>query len=110
MTPAEALRELSEPWAPGDRVKTAIMRAARHSGLSYWRAFDIWYGKARRVEPHEIELISSAVEKKRTREAANELQELRLRLTRLEARLSQTDEDFHRPTIDFVGRTFGRSG
>ena len=52
--PAAALRELSEPWSRGDRVKAAIQRAARRADLAYWRAFNIWYGKARRIEPHEI--------------------------------------------------------
>ena len=54
MTDARAaLHELAEPWSRGDRVKVAIDRAARRAGLAYWRAFDIWYGKARRIEPHE---------------------------------------------------------
>lgn len=110
MNATQALRELSEPWARGDRVKAAIQRAARLSGLSYWRCFDIWYGKARRVDGLEIRAIADALEKKREREARNELQELRIRLQKLEARLLSTDEDFHRPTIDAVGRAIGRSG
>lgn len=109
MSPDKALRELSEPWAPGDRVKAAIARAARLSGLSYWRCFDIWYGKARRVEAFEITAIADALERKRELEAKNELAQLRLRLSRLEARLLSTDEDFHRPQIDFLGRSACRS-
>jgi hypothetical protein len=110
MKPEEALRELSEPWSRGDRVKAAIQRASRLSGLNYWRAFDIWYGKARRVDVTEITAIADALERKRSLEARNELQELRTRLAKLETRLSQTDEDFYRPQIDFYGRMACRSG
>ena len=93
---AAALRELSEPWSRGDRVKAAIDRAARRSGLSYWRAFDIWYGKARRIEQVERTRIAEALEHKRNEATRNELHELRLRLVRLEAILARSDPDFHR--------------
>jgi hypothetical protein len=105
MKPDEALRELSEPWTPGDRVKAAIQRAARLSGLSYWRCFDIWYRKAQRIDAVEMTAIADAIAKKREREARNELQELRTRLAKLEARLSTVDEDFYRPTLDWFGRS-----
>src|SRR5947209_14578977 len=39
----------------------AIDRAARAAGLSYWRAFDIWYGKARRIDAHEAAQINEAI-------------------------------------------------
>jgi predicted phage-related endonuclease len=93
---AAALRELSEPWARGDRVKAAIERAARRAGLTYWRAFDIWYGKARRIEPHEIEAIETALSKRRKEVMRNEVAELRSRIARLEALLAQKDADFDR--------------
>jgi len=97
-----ALQELAEPSARGDRVKVAIERASRLCGLSYWRTFDLWYRKARRVEDYEIIAINDALAKKRATEARNELSELRLRLTRLEALLSVQDPDFHRETIDIT--------
>jgi hypothetical protein len=90
------LRELSEPWERGDKIKAAIARAARAAGLSYWRAFDIWYGKARRIEPAEADRIQAALQRKSEQRARNEFHELRTRLLRLEALLVQTD--FHRPT------------
>jgi hypothetical protein len=93
---AAALRELSEPWSRGDRVKAAIERAARRAGLSYWRAFDIWYGKARRIDQREHARIAEALEHKRKEATRNELHELRLRLVRLEAILARTDPDFRR--------------
>lgn len=97
-----ALQELAEPSTRGDRVKAAIARAARLSGLSYWRTFDLWYRKARRVEDFEIDAINGALARKRAEETRNELQELRLRLTRLETALVLSDEEFHREDIDQV--------
>ena len=96
---AASLRELSEPWPSGSKVKAAIDRAARAAGLGYWRASDIWYGKARRIEAFERDLVAAALERKRKEAARNELHELRTRLARLESLLAQSDPDFHRPTI-----------
>lgn len=93
---SEALRELSLPWPPGDRVKSAIGRAAKASGLTYWRAFDIYYRKARRIDAHEAAQINEALRLKREKEARNEYQELRTRLTKLESLLVQKDPNFHR--------------
>ena len=107
--PVKMLRELAEPWAGGEKVKVAIDRAARLAGLKYWRAFDIWYGKARCVQDFEVEAISSALERKRELEARNELQNLRTRLARLESLLVQRDEDFHRHEVDFVWEAVRRS-
>ena len=101
MSPADALKELA--GAPAQPVKRAVERAARAAGFAYWRAFDLWYGKARRVEQHEIDAITDALQAKRERDAANELHDLKIRLAKLEARLAATDEDFHRPVLDAVG-------
>lgn len=97
-----ALRELAGAGTRGDRTKAAIQRAARIVGLNYSRAFEIWYGRARRIEQYEREKISEALDRKRREHARNEFHELQTRLARLEARLSRTDEDFHRETIDSV--------
>ena len=86
---AAALRELAQPLSFGDPVKAAIDRAARRSGLSYWRAFDIWYGKARRVEPDECVRINEALFKRREEAARHELHDLKTRIARLEALLSR---------------------
>ena len=96
---SSALKELAEPFTRGDKIKAMIARAARRAGLSYWRAFDLWYAKARRVEPYETAAIESALDSKRKEEARNEFRELKVRLARLESRLVQTDEDFHRVDI-----------
>lgn len=105
-----ALRELSEPWERGDKVKAAIARAARASGLSYWRTFDIWYGKARRVEPAEVARIEAALQRKSEASTRNELHELRTRLLRLESLFAQKATDFHRPAADQDRKQRGELG
>lgn len=105
-----ALRELSEPWERGDRIKAAIARAARAADLSYWRAFDIWYGKARRIEPAEVDRIQAALQRKSKERTRNELHELRTRLLRLESLLIQTDPDFHRENVDQVRKQRSQLG
>jgi len=107
-----SLRELSEPWERGDKIKAAIARSARAAGLTYWRAFDIWYGKARRIDPAEADRIQAALQRKSEEHARNEFHELRTRLLRLESLLIQTDPDFRRPTVDQTRdalRSMGRS-
>lgn len=107
---AKALRELAEPRPTGGKIKSAIARAAKRSGLPYWRAFDLWYGKARRIEQFECDAIADAIQAKREQETRNELHDLRLRLARLETLLVQTDPDFHRPSLDALGSPMrGRS-
>jgi len=96
------LRELSLPWAAGERIKSVLDRTSRLARLTYWRTFDIWYGKARRIEPHEIEQIAEALRIKNEKAARNELHELKLRLATLEARLLSGDTDFHSPYLDGV--------
>jgi hypothetical protein len=100
---AVMLRELSLPWSSGERMKSVLDRTSRLARLTYWRTYDIWYGKARRIEPHEIEQIAEALRIKTEKAARNELHELKLRLTRLEASLSAGDADFYRPSIDHAG-------
>jgi hypothetical protein len=99
----KALNELAEPWPADTRVKDAIKRAAKRAGLSFWRASDIWYGKARRIEQFERDAIAEALDRKRREAARNELHNLKTRIAILEARLAQTDSEFHRETIDALG-------
>ncbi len=97
---SKMLRELSEPWPSGELVKVAIGRAAKLSGLTYWRAFDIWYCKARRIEAYEIEKIALAIAEKNERDGRSELRELKARLLRLESLLAAGDSNFYSPTIN----------
>lgn len=94
---SDALKELSLPSPHGDRTKQAVSRAARAAGLSYWRAFNIWYGKARRIDAHEAAQINEALRLKREKAVANEYQDLRTRLAKLEAALLvQGNPNVHR--------------
>ena len=88
----------------GEYVKTAIERAGKLAGLPYWRAFDIWYGKARCVRDFEREAVAAALTEKNRMETRNEVRDLRTRLEILESRLTQIDPDFHREDISAIGR------
>jgi hypothetical protein len=96
------LRELSQPWGAGERVKSVLDRTSRLANLTYWRTYDLWYGKARRIEPHEIEQIAEALRVKNEKAARNEFHELKVRLARLEASLSTRDADFYSPSTDYA--------
>jgi hypothetical protein len=106
---SDELKELAKPSPEGDRVKRAIGRAANVCGLDYWRAFDIWYRKARRIDAHEAFQITEALRIKRERAAQNELQELRTRLAKLESSLIQNHQDFSRSDLDPAGNAVRRS-
>ena len=102
---AVMLRELSTPWADGERMKSVLDRTSRLARLKYSRTYEIWYRRARRIEPYEIEQIAEALRIKREKAARNELHDLKLRLARLEASLSAGDADFHRPSTDYYRDT-----
>ena len=100
MTASEALKELSGPHSREEKIVTIVARCARLAGLSYSRCYEIWYGRARRIEHAEVVRIREALRQKTRLDTRNELQELRIRLTRLESLLVLSDEEFHRETID----------
>lgn len=111
--PTEGLFFLAEPRPGGEYVKTAIDRAAKRvrtycKDFGYWRAFDIWYRKARRIEAHEIIAIIQAAKAKDAKEIRDEVNELRGRLMRLESLLVAQDAEFHRETIDHTRGQIGR--
>ncbi len=109
-TYADALRELAEPRPVGDLVKTAILRAARATGLSYTRAFDVWYGKARRIDAHEAQQIADALQRKREEEAHNEIHQLRTRLLKMESRMAAQTADRNRIALSLTRQPLrGRS-
>lgn len=99
---AMMLREVSYPWGPGERIKSVLERTSRVVRLSYWRTSDIWYRKARRVEPHEFEQIKEALRLKNEKAARNEFHELKSRLACLEAALLSRDSDFHSEDVDVL--------
>lgn len=87
-----------------EKIPEAIKRAAKRADLDYWRAFDIWYGKARRVSDDERQKIAVALQQKNEQDARHELHDLKLRILRLEATLRTQDADFHRPALDHIGQ------
>lgn len=99
---AADLRALAPSPGEGVKIHERIACAARRAGLAYWRAYDIWYGKARRIEMGERRAVEAALQAKREDDARNELHELRIRLERLESLFVQTDPNFHRPSADYV--------
>ena len=98
-----ALKELAEPRSVGEGVPRAIERAASAAGLSYWRAFDIWYGKARRIDAEEAKRIDEALEQKRELDTQNELHDLRTRLLKVESRIAAQAANSRRKTARHDG-------
>jgi hypothetical protein len=101
-------RYLAEPFGRDDKISVIISRAARRVSFGYWRAYEIWYGRAK-LTVEERDAITAAASAKRKEEARNEYQELKTRLARLESLLVQTDAEFHRETISALrGAVRGR--
>lgn len=103
------LRDLADAKR-GEKIQVVIDRAARLAAMDYWRAYEIWYGRARQVTTEEIERVASGLEKKRREATRNELHDIKLRIAALESRLRQTDEEFHRPSIDALRLAVRRGG
>lgn len=74
---------------PDGSVKERISRAARHLGFSFSRTFDLWYGKARRIDAHEIDEVRArqAREEALRDETRELLAVLHRRMADIEARL-----------------------
>lgn len=56
-----ALQRIAAPITREEKIGEAIQRAAHRAGLGYWRTFDVWYGKARRVSVGEAMMIRDAL-------------------------------------------------
>ena len=97
---APLLKRLSSTINQEEKIDVVIGRAARRAGLSYSRAFNIWYGKARRIEPHERAAILAAIAEQTITDEKNEHHEIAIRLARAEARLSQLETALNRAVAD----------
>lgn len=106
---SQAMKELAEPRPVGDSVKAAIVRVARITGIPYPRSFNIWYGRARRIDAHEAALIEQALQTKREEEVRNEIHDLRTRLLKMESRLASESANGNRPMPYVMGRQLRRS-
>lgn len=80
---------------PGGSVKERISRAARRTGFAYWRVFDLWYGKARRIDAHEIETVRSKQEQEEALRAETDelLAQVLERVAALEAAFARQRQD-----------------
>jgi hypothetical protein len=102
------LRALAEPRPVGDRVKVAIQRAARATGLTYWRAYDHWYGKAKTIHAEEIEMIRRA-ELNKARGASRELIQFARDFEAMAERASRIDPEMVGPFADAMRDIAGRA-
>jgi hypothetical protein len=112
---SDCLKELADFPLRGEPVKSAIARAANlvfigKNKLLYSRAFDIWYRKAKMFRDYEADAILAAVERKRERDTANELADLKTRIAILESRLHSGDADFYSPSISALRQILGVRG
>ncbi|OYU91839.1 MAG: hypothetical protein CFE29_03030 [Bradyrhizobiaceae bacterium PARB1] len=98
------LKSLVEPWRPGEFLKDVLERCMPLTNLKYSRLYEIWYDRAKRVEPHEVKAIADALAKKNKGEVWREITELKSRLARLETIVAGSDEEFGQPTVP-MGRT-----
>ncbi len=109
---ADSLKLIAPP-TEGGNIKSRIAAAARVTGLSYWRAWDLWYGKARRIDAHEADAIRNA-KKLRGEQSAHDLQAVAVemealaeRLTALAALSGRKEVDRARALADRVRRLAG---
>jgi hypothetical protein len=97
------LKELSQPWRPGEFVREAILRVAPLAGLSATRAGDIWYAKARRVEAHELAAIADALAKKNERSVWNRIHNIEVELAQLKSIVRVSNADYGQSSADSNG-------
>lgn len=109
----DQLKQIAEPINRGEKINEVIGRVAKRvkvvglngdpQSMSFSRVYEIWYGRAKRIDQREIDAIEAAKDKRLREIARNELHDIKSRLALLESRLAQTDADFHRETIDALG-------
>jgi len=97
----ELIRELAEPISRDEKIETIVRRAADRAGISYNRAFNLFYAsRVKWTTQEEAEAVIKAVDERRRKAARNELHELKIRIAAMESRLNQIDADFHSEAID----------
>ena len=85
------LEAIAGPQPAGGKVKTALARVARITGLGQRRVRALWNSEARRIGADEIETLRAAALGERPAHA--ELARLRDQINRLEWLLRTTDPD-----------------
>jgi hypothetical protein len=58
---SKSLKQIAAPIERDEPIRLIIERASARAGLSYWRTFDLWYQKARRLEIRERDAIQATL-------------------------------------------------
>ena len=85
---SEMREAVKEAMPPGERIQRGLETAARRLGITYSRAWALWYGKARRVDAHEADNVRRRLVQQRVREVAR----LRARIEELEHQIARDQE------------------
>lgn len=99
---SDLLRALAGNRRADESMKAVLRRVRRKlTGWKPSRVRDVWYRDPRiKLRAGEIEQLRSLVDRKaEDKAAANELAELRNRISRLETLLERSDPTFHRETL-----------
>lgn len=104
-TEAQSLiRELAGPLALGDRVKAALARVARLTGLSERRVRGLYHREARAIRAEELDTLRREARRRREEEAARADFRDATAVYRVAVdRLAQADADFAGPHADALG-------
>lgn len=98
------IEEIAGPQALGGKIKSALDRVARRTGLSNRRVRGLWAGEAKAIRSEEMDALRRVAKKVHT----NELNDFAARLAAVEARLATLDADFHGPSLDALRDLHGR--
>lgn len=104
------LRTIAEPVHAGESVKALINKAARRTGFEYWRAREIWYGRARRIDASELEIVRACLRKQEKASLNAEMAAMHARVSRLEALFTTQDPEFFGPDVSAVREQLAQLG
>lgn len=108
---SELMQELWTRGALCRRIKDAAdVLTAKPYEWSFNRVFYVFKGKAKRIDSHEMEHLLSLKRAREAKDTNDGINELRARLSRLEASLAVADEEYHRPTIDGLRQSLRELG
>lgn len=97
------LRKLGGELLPGEKIGIVIGRVAVAAGLKYSRAFELWYGRSRRLEDYERQQIREALARKELERLENDLHNWRIILAKMDAKVASLRADLNRPSLDLLG-------
>ena len=83
----DAVKETMPERGPGQTIQRCLEVAAFRLGISYSRAWSLYYGKARQVRAEEFQNI----ERRREIQRRQRIARLRAEIAQLEARIAEDD-------------------